>query len=144
MAVPSRERAASHKQPTSQLTAAEDSSWAGSAATEGSGSRDPDADWLPASTGRGRRRLWSNRERKAAGVHFRSLWLAVLLRRLAPWLVLGFAVRDAGPEAEGGRGERGGRAARTAGVGWKSPAPRPAQTWVAAPCPVASARVLKM
>lgn len=60
-----------------------------------------------------------NRERKAAGVNFRSLWLAALGRRLAPWSPVGFAVRDAGPEAKGGLG---GRATRTAGAKWKSPA----------------------
>lgn len=67
--------AASRKDPTSQCTPAATSSSAGSATREeGNGiSRSHGADWLPVSTGRGGRRLRSNQERKAAGVHFRSL-----------------------------------------------------------------------
>lgn len=96
--------AASQKDPTSQRTPAATSSSAGSATREEDNgiSRSHGADWLPVSTGRGGRRLRRNQERKAAGVHFRSLWLAVLDRWFAPWPLLGFAVRDAGPEAEGG------------------------------------------
>ena len=66
------------------------------------GGPDPRVDWLSVSTGRGGRRLRRTRERKAAGGYFRSLWLSAAGPRLAPWPLVGFAVRDVGLEAEGG------------------------------------------
>ena len=69
------------------------------------------------------------RERKAAGAHFRSLWLAAWSRRLAPWLLLGFVVRDAGPErGEGGDGVGGGRKVN-------EPCSPACSSRVATPCP---------
>ena len=93
------------------------------------GGPDPRTDWLPVSTGRGGRRLRRTRERKAAGGHFRSLWLSTACPRLALRSLLGFAVRDVGPEAEG---ERGGRSARAAGAVWRVRAAPPAHP--CAPC----------
>lgn len=75
------------------------------------------ADWLLRSTGWSARRLRGTRERKSARAHFRSLWLASPSPRLASWPLLGFAVRDAGPERrEGGEGAWPGRRARGEGA----------------------------
>ena len=95
------------------------------------GGPDPRVDWLSVSTGRGGRRLRRTRERKAAGGYFRSLWLSAAGPRLAPWPLVGFAVRDVGLEAEGGWG---GHLARAAGAGWRIPAASPVHPWVSAPC----------